>query len=272
MANKLPTPGDRRIRKFPQVQHEGNGGHISEASEAALGIKWEGQPGPYDLRNKKIQAHDQFSQDLRNTTDIYMQEVYSILKQLRDQVDEESNPLTVATSIRNTGQHISKLVEKIRQSAAKITQRYIKENKIGEFPKVLDLDHWCYDGDVKKLDERVANLFNTYADQALKEDIFRPDTMTYSLFGLVFRIANTESMYLANHLLMLASKGSAQFGEYVSGENCPNSEMICDHYCNGIHTLATLHQRIPPFHPNCNCFAIYYTIDELNDSNKKEQS
>lgn len=203
-----------------------------------------------------------------------MQEVYSILKQLRDQIDENDNPLATATKIRNTGQQISKLVEKIRQSTAKITQRYIKENKIGEFPKVLDLDHWCYDGDIKKLDKRVANLFNTYADQALKEDIFRPDTMTYSLFGLVFRIANTESMYLANHLLMVVSKDKAQFGEYVSGENCISDDEpnICDNFCNGIHTLATLHRRVPPFHPNCNCFAIYYTIDELNDSNKEEQS
>jgi len=42
ITEKLPNSGERRIRKFPKIQHKGNGGRISEASEAALGIKWEG--------------------------------------------------------------------------------------------------------------------------------------------------------------------------------------------------------------------------------------
>jgi hypothetical protein len=45
-------------RKYPEIQHEGNGGTIDDQSPAAVGIEWERRPGPRNLRNKKIEAHD----------------------------------------------------------------------------------------------------------------------------------------------------------------------------------------------------------------------
>lgn len=306
MAIKLPS--NRNIRQYPQIIHEGlspktikneeeklgrsltqqelkalekkHGGWISSQSEAAVGIKWEGQHGPRDLRNKKIEAHDRYAKDLQQIIDLNMEIIFAYLKQMRDALNEDltKSPTRKDTNwaapiLMNTGNRIFVQIDRIRAKTFQLTKTYIETQKIGTFPNAIKLADFCYDGDHNKFKQRVLDIFARYAAQLRIEKTSRPDTMMYSLFGLMFRIADTESMYIANHLLALASKGEAQFGEYVSGENCISKDPVgvCDQYCNGIHTLATLHRKIPPFHPNCHCFAVYYTIDELNDSNKEEK-
>ena len=204
----------------------------------------------------------------------YMQAIYSILKELRDICEE--NPDTTAdtvwlrTHLLKTANQIFPLIQRIRSKTYDFTKQYAKD--YGKLPpKAEALAQFCYDEDENELKTRFTDIYSGYADQAAKEKNFRVDTMMYSLFGLTYRIADTEAMYLSNHLLKIVKFG--EFGEYVSGENCVSDDPsgICDQYCNGIHSVAMLHQHIPPFHPNCHCFAVYYTIDELNDSNKEEK-
>lgn len=200
-----------------------------------------------------------------------MEGIYTIIKQLRDDVEQKR-----ATPDRflAAGRQTIPFIHLIRKHTFDLTKKYIQSQKLGSIPKGIKLTNFCYDQDETKLNNRITDIFKNYSSQISIESDPRAKTMTYSLFGLMFRIANTESMYISNHLLALVDKPNAQFGEYVSGENCTSADDRgnCDNFCDGIHTLATLHRRVPPFHPNCNCFAIYYTIDELNDSNKEEQS
>ena len=183
-----------------------------------------------------------------------------------------SDTAWAAPILLNAGYRVYPRIQQVRRKTVLLTKTYAESQHL-KLPKKIDWENLCYDGNEKALEDRVINIYRQYANQLKTEKQVRPDTLMYSLAGLMLRIMDTEAMYLSNHLLALVEPGHAQFGEYVSGENCTSNEpeSICDQYCDGIHTLATLHQRVPPFHPNCHCFAVYYTIDELNDSNKEEK-
>lgn len=110
-----------------------------------------------------------------------------------------------------------------------------------------------YSQDGKTLEERM----HAHYDEAVKRD--NPATYFYNRTVLVM---DTETLYASNHVIHGKLKKYATHVEVIGSPECDSEDGgLCEYYVSKSKMPIEKLDKIPPYHPDCECEIIYY-IDE----------
>ena len=186
-------------------------------------------------------------QDISKAEDEYLEKIFIYIKEY----------FTKDRFLWNWEEFYPKLEELIFKSLEKtysITAAAVKSIYGIQFKDIIDQDtlkELTYSEDGKTLEERLKEHW----DNAIKRD----DPTLY-FYNRVVLIMDTETLYASNHVIHGKLKKYATHVEVIGAATCLEHEK-CDYYTSlGKIPIEKL-DKLPPYHPDCECEVIYY-IDE----------
>ena len=124
-----------------------------------------------------------------------------------------------------------------------------------KFEEIIDEDtlkELTYSEDGKSLDERLEKHFN---------DAIERDNPKDYLYNRIVLIMDTETLYASNHVIHGKLKRRSSYAEVVGRAECFEHEE-CDYYTSLGKVKIEKIDKIPPYHPDCECEVIYYLDEE----------
>ena len=198
-------------------------------------------------RNQILTEYDKMRQDISKTKDKYLEDMFKYIKTY----------FSLDKSIWDWDIFYKGLEVLIFNSLTEtysITATAIKSIYGIQFKEKIDrdtLEELTYSEDGKTLEERMKIHWN----EAIKRD--NPALYFYNRTVLVM---DTETLYISNHVIHGKMKKYATHVEVIGAATCLEHEE-CDYYTSlGKIPIEKL-DKLPPYHPDCECEVIYY-IDE----------
>lgn len=231
-----------------------------------------------NIKEKRKEAQLEYQQQFNQIIDKKLEEVYpDISSTINIAFQHLKDTQFVINSFHNLS---NKTFDNLIEVLALINKLSLNELKeIYNFSKndiqqLQGLEELVYEGSFKNLKQHMDDIFNKYARSFLEIDTQvnennRKTALQISIMRHMNIIFHTEALYFNNHKLAISIKGRASFCEIVSGENCTSHQINCDDFHGQIHPLAWLNNHNPPYHPNCHCFPIFYTMNEVKDNTKE---
>ena len=194
---------------------------------------------PKDIKDKRISEISNVYENALNDTQFYNEKIYRIINhkgkikaQKKQEVKEE-----ILNSLTDTMTYVLKEIEKLYPNS------YDKNAKI-------NLEKLLYNKDGLTLNQRIDNWFKEEEnEQNLAYHmrlILRTETEQ-----IIPRIIQTKLTRNKIYVEILEGGGECSTGicsEYADGEAYPEDEI-----------------ELPPYHPDCECQAIFYDIDDLQE-------
>lgn len=113
-----------------------------------------------------------------------------------------------------------------------------------------DVNKLTYSDDNLTLEQRVYNHCEEY-----NENIPSKERLLYDMI----KILNTEALCIMNNLI--ANKIEFEYAAVESDGGCCD---LCSEYIDQDYIPINEFEE-PPYHPNCECIAVYFTSDEIED-------
>lgn len=190
------------------------------------------------LRQKRIEQFNQLYDAVTSNLDYYYKIIYRNIKKMTDS-NKESTKEIIINAIYNSLEQTKFITER---ELKKIFSKSFQKKDI----KIQDI---LYKKDGLTLEERISKWFEqTQKKEILSSNIIRIlDTQTYQI---VPRITKQD----------IKKNNEKIFVEIISGGTC--STGICLDYADG-EAYPEDEIDLPPYHPNCECQAIYYQSNEI---------
>ena len=198
-------------------------------------------------RNQILTGYDKMRQDISKAKDEYLEEIFIYIKEYfaRDKSRWNWEEFYFG---------LEKLIFASLEETYSITAAAVKSIYGIQFKDIIDQDtlkELTYSEDGKTLEERLKEHW----DNAIKRD----DPTLY-FYNRVVLIMDTETLYASNHVIHGKLKRYATHVEVIGAATCLEHEE-CDYYTSlGKIPIEKL-DKLPPYHPDCECEVIYY-IDE----------
>ena len=198
-------------------------------------------------RNQILTGYDKMRQDISKAKDKYLEAIFIYIKEYfaRDKSRWNWEEFYLG---------LEQLIFKALEETYSITAAAVKSIYGIQFKDIIDQDtlkELTYSEDGKTLEERLKEHW----DNAIKRD----DPTLY-FYNRVVLIMDTETLYASNHVIHGKLKKYATNIEVVGAATCLEHEE-CDYYTSlGKIPIEKL-DKLPPYHPDCECEVIYY-IDE----------
>ena len=198
-------------------------------------------------RNQILTGYDKMRQDISKAKDKYLEAIFIYIKEYfaRDKSRWNWEEFYLG---------LEQLIFKALEETYSITAAAVKSIYGIQFKDIIDQDtlkELTYSEDGKTLEERLKEHW----DNAIKRD----DPTLY-FYNRVVLIMDTETLYASNHVIHGKLKKYATHIEVVVAATCLEHEE-CDYYTSlGKIPIEKL-DKLPPYHPDCECEVIYY-IDE----------
>ena len=194
---------------------------------------------PKDIKDKRISEISNIYNNALNDTQTYNEKIYRIINnkektkiEKRQETKEE-----ILNSLTDTMSYVLKEIEKLYPDS------YDKNAKI-------KLEELLYNKDGLTLNQRINNWFKEEKnEQNLAYHmrlILRTETEQ-----IIPRIIQTKLTHDTVYVEILAGGGECSTGvcaEYADGEAYPENEI-----------------ELPPYHPDCECQAVFYDISDLEE-------
>jgi hypothetical protein len=178
-----------------------------------------------------------------------MKKIVTEVRKERDHYLEEIAKLILSDEKEIYKEIIEQIYLSLEKTYSSTIQKVKKEYNLKTTPK-LPLDSLVYHEDGKTLEERVIS-YNKY----------RQDKMYY-LF-VITRILITENNTVLNHLMYYILKDKAKYIE-IANDAEPACEVCGDEIPLGVKIPIKDFDlsRLPPYHPDCECYIIYFIEEE----------
>ena len=187
-------------------------------------------------------------QDISKSKDEYLEKIFIYIKEYFTTIDKS----LWNWEIFYLG--LEQLIFASLEETYSITAAAVKSIYGIQFKDIIDQDtlkELTYSEDGKTLEERLKEHW----DNAIKRD----DPTLY-FYNRVVLIMDTETLYASNHVIHGKLKRYATYVEVIGAATCLEHEE-CDYYTSlGKIPIEKL-DKLPPYHPDCECEVIYY-IDE----------
>ena len=148
------------------------------------------------------------------------------------------------------------LTTTLSHSLSLVKEAYlIKDEKLN----VKDLI-WQKDG--KTIEDRIENYCNEISELIeLSEDPNEQSLKNLFIYNLT-RLLNTETMSLHNKAVYQLVKNKVLYVEIWNEDNECDDHCGCDVYFNRGKFLVKDLSELPPYHPDCECYPVYYLKEE----------
>ena len=198
-------------------------------------------------RNQILTEYDKMRQDISEFKDKYLEDIFKYIKVY----------FSLDKSLWNWEtfyQGLEDLIFNSLTATYSITAAAVKSIYGIQFKDKIDrdtLEDLTYFEDGKTLEERM----KIHWDNTINRD--NPALYFYNRTVLVM---DTETLYVSNHVIHGKMKKYATHVEVIGAATCLEHEE-CDYYTSlGKIPIEKL-DKLPPYHPDCECEVIYY-IDE----------
>lgn len=198
-------------------------------------------------RNQVLTEYDKMRQEISESKDDYLEEMFKYIKAY----------FSTDKSLWDWKIFYNGLEDLIFESLTKtysITIAAVKLIYGIQFKDKIDrntLEKLTYSEDGKTLEERM----KIHWDNAIKRD----NSALY-FYNRTVLVMDTETLYTSNHVIHGKMKKHANYVEVIGAATCLEHEE-CDYYTSlGKIPIEKL-DKLPPYHPDCECEVIYY-IDE----------
>ena len=201
-------------------------------------------------RNQILTGYDKMRQDISKAKDKYLEAIFIYIKEYfaRDKSRWNWEEFYLG---------LEQLIFKALEETYSITAAAVKSIYGIQFKDIIDQDtlkELTYSEDGKTLEERLKEHW----DNAIKRD----DPTLY-FYNRVVLIMDTETLYASNHVIHGKLKRYATHVEVIGAATCLEHEE-CDYYTSlGKIPIEKL-DKLPPYHPDCECEVIYYIDEEEN--------
>lgn len=190
-----------------------------------------------DIKDKRISEISNIYENALNDIQFYNEKIYRIINdkkktktQKKQEVKEE-----ILNSLTDTMAYVLKEIEKLYPNS------YDKNAKI-------NLEKLLYNKDGLTLNQRINNWF---------KEIDNEQTLSYHM-RLILR---TETEQIIPRIIQTKLTRNKVYVEILEGGGeC--STGICSEYADG-QAYPEDEIELPPYHPDCECQAIFYDIDDL---------
>ena len=196
-----------------------------------------------------IQLYEELKKDVLKIITDYEVKILSIINKIKT-LQDVNNFNENENKIHDL---INECLEKIYALIAKFVRTYYPDVEFNE-ENVASLT-WNEDG--ISLEERVVSYIETSILKMivlLKEGKDIAQIKRLLEFQIV-RILDTEAFLVMNKILENKLKKVSKYFQVLSDNCCGGCENISEQGILPIHKL----EKIPPYHPNCQCIIIYYT-------------
>ena len=196
-----------------------------------------------------IQLYEELKKDVLKIITDYEVKILSIINKIKT-LQDVNNFNENENKIHDL---INECLEKIYALIAKFVRTYYPDIEFNE-ENVASLT-WNEDG--INLEERITSYIETSILEMivlLKEGKDIAQIKRLLEFQIV-RILDTEAFLVMNKILENKLKKVSKYFQVLSDNCCGGCENISEQGILPIHKL----EKIPPYHPNCQCIIIYYT-------------
>ena len=201
-------------------------------------------------RNQILTGYEKMRQDISISKDKYLEDIFKYIKEYFSNDKNFWSWETFYTGLE------SLIYESLTETYA-ITAAAVKKIYGIQFKETIDqdtLEKLTYSEDGKTLEERLHKHF----DEAVKRD--NPALYFYNRTVLIM---DTETLYVSNHIIHGKVKKYATHVEVINA----NEDFCLEHEeCEYWHSKGKMPieelDKLPPYHPDCECEVIYYIDKE----------
>lgn len=124
--------------------------------------------------------------------------------------------------------------------------------------KQLNLKDLTWQKDGKTIEDRINEYCYSIAQLIELEEIPNESKLKQILAYKLIRLLNTETMTIHNNFVWQLLNKEAKYVEIWNEDDQCDTDCGCDAYFNHGKFLLTELEELPPYHPDCECYLVYY--------------
>lgn len=133
----------------------------------------------------------------------------------------------------------------------------------------LNLKDLTWQKDGKTVEDRIIQYCQSIATIIELEEEPEESRLKHLLTYNLVRLLNTETMTIHNNAIWQILKDKAIYVEIWNEDDQCDGDCGCDVYFNHGKFLLSELKELPPYHPDCECYLVYY-FKEKGEKNEKE--